>query len=178
VVPGSVYNSSDITSEGESYEIDETSWSTDPPTDSNEDSDLEAKLYAIDVLSQMVSESMPHLEDPDIIPTMKEELPRMIKFGPILLEQEHVQLETLVIKYVDLFVSKHLDLPAITLDEHRIELIPNAKLVCEKQKRKAPDRMVVLRVELDRLLEGGFVTEVKNTKWVFPVVIVPKKGGK
>ena len=38
--------------------------------------------------------------------------------------------------------------------------------------------MNILKAELDRLLEGGFITQVTNTEWISPVVIVPKKGGK
>ena len=38
--------------------------------------------------------------------------------------------------------------------------------------------MNILKAELDRLLEGGFITQVTNTEWVSPVVIVLKKGGK
>jgi hypothetical protein len=59
-----------------------------------------------------------------------------------------------------------------------IELIKDAKSVRALQRRMAPDKMIILKGELDCLLEGGFITQVKNTEWVSPVVIVPKKGGK
>jgi hypothetical protein len=42
----------------------------------------------------------------------------------------------------------------------------------------APDKVPILRNELDKLLEGGFITQVRNTERVSPIVIVPKKGGK
>jgi hypothetical protein len=39
----------------------------------------------------------------------------------------------------------------------------------------APNQMRVLKNELDRLLEGGFIIQVTNIEWVSPVNIVPKK---
>ena len=45
------------------------------------------------------------------------------------------------------------------------------------QRRLAPDKRKILKKELDRLLEGSFITQVKNTEWVSLVIIVPKKGG-
>jgi hypothetical protein len=47
-----------------------------------------------------------------------------------------------------------------------------------KQKRMAPNKMAILKKELDKLQEGGFVIPVTNAEWVLLVVIVPKKGGK
>lgn len=34
--------------------------------------------------------------------------------------------------------------------------------------------MAILKVELDRLLEGGFIVPVTNMLWVSPIVVVPK----
>jgi len=61
------------------------------------------------------------------------------------------------------------------VEEHKIELIPKAKHVRTRQKRMVLEKMSVLRTKMDHLLEGGFITEVKNTEWVSPVVIVPKR---
>lgn len=38
--------------------------------------------------------------------------------------------------------------------------------------------MRILKNDLDKLLEGGFIVQVRNTEWVSLVVIVPNKGGK
>jgi len=154
-------------------------WDTEPDDDSNDGSDLsKAELYVLDVLPQVVSDSMQFIDDQDVEQTARNELLSKVKFGPTLTAQERLALQDLVLEYSDLFVTRHCDLPVITVDEHRIELTEGARPVRSKQKRMAPEKMSVLKAELDRLLEGGFITEVKNTEWVSPVVIVPKKGGK
>jgi disulfide oxidoreductase YuzD len=36
---------------------------------------------------------------------------------------------------------------------------------------------LVVKEEIDRLLEAGFIYPVNNSEWVSPVVVVPKKVG-
>jgi hypothetical protein len=84
----------------------------------------------------------------------------------------------LIVEFAELFVTKHRDLPNIILEEHQIDLKDKFKPVRVKQRRMVPDKSAILKAELDRLLEGGFITQVKNTEWISLVVIVPKKGGK
>lgn len=103
---------------------------------------------------------------------------RLVQFGPSLSGEEKSALQELVLEYSDLFVSCHQNLPTITLEEHRIELVAGAKPTRARQQRMAPEKMRILKDELDKLLEGGFIVQVRNTEWVSPVVIVPKKGGK
>jgi hypothetical protein len=106
---------------------------------------------------------MEHLEDESTSSAKLEEVLKLIKFGPDLTHSERDELESLVIKYAELFITKHRDLPNIILEEHQIELKEDFKPIREKQRRMAPDRAAILKAELDRLLEGGFITQVKNT---------------
>ena len=36
----------------------------------------------------------------------------------------------------------------------------------------------VVKVELEKLLEAGFIRPVENIKWVSPITLAPKKNGK
>jgi hypothetical protein len=155
----------------------DSSWTCEGSSFDSE-SDTEVDLYALDLLPQVLTSSMSHLEDDSVIPCRQEELLKLIQFGPTLSYNERDELQKLVLEFSSLFVTHHYELPAITLEEHRIELLPGAKPVRARQKRMAPEKMRILKDELDKLLEGGFITQVRNTEWVSPVVIVPKKGGK
>jgi hypothetical protein len=42
----------------------------------------------------------------------------------------------------------------------------------------ALDQKLILKAELDKLLEGGFIIQVEDIEWAFSIIIVPKKGGK
>ena len=155
----------------------ESPWTLeDSCTDISDESEVE--LFALDTLPQVVTDSMSFLEDDSVVPARIKKILKLVQFGPTLQELERQELWNLVTKFADLFVSKHRDLPNITIEQHKIELQEGAKFVRVKQRRMVLDKINILKAELDRLLEGGFITQVTNTEWVSPVVIVLKKGGK
>jgi hypothetical protein len=61
------------------------------------------------------------------------------------------------------------------MKQHKIELLPNAKLVRTKQRRWNPKNIIMMKEELDKLLEAGFIRPMEIIEWVFPVVLVLKK---
>ena len=61
---------------------------------------------------------------------------------------------------------------------HRLNILPTARLVQQKVKRFHPDRQKIIRDEIEKLLEAGFIKEVEYPNWLENVVVVPKKEGK
>jgi hypothetical protein len=53
----------------------------------------------------------------------------------------------------------------------------NAKPVRQRQYRLNPKYSLKVKEELDKLLDAGFIYPVKNSEWVSPIVVVPKKVG-
>jgi hypothetical protein len=64
------------------------------------------------------------------------------------------------------------------MEQHKIELLPNAKPFKTKQGRWNPKYITMVKEKLDRLLEAGFIRLVETTKWVSPMELVLKKNGK
>jgi hypothetical protein len=158
------------------YQTD-SSWSSGSASESDtSDSETEVEVFALEGFPQMLTESLSISKPIGRIP--RESLLSMVKFGPTLSEEEKHKLEELVVEFSEIFVNKHIDLPAITIEEHHIDLVADAIPVRCRQKQMAPDKMSILKEELDRLLAGGFIIPVHNTQWVSPIVIVPKKGNK
>ena len=62
--------------------------------------------------------------------------------------------------------------------EHRIILEPNTKPIRQKQYCINPKYYLLVKEEIDKLLECGFIYPVPYSEWHFPIVIVPKKNGK
>jgi len=58
----------------------------------------------------------------------------------------------------------------VTMEQHKIELLPNAKPIMAKQGRWNPKYTTMVKEELDKLLEAGFIRPVETTKWVSPVI--------
>jgi hypothetical protein len=101
-----------------------------------------------------------------------------IQLGPDLRLQEKRQYEDLLHKYIHLFAFSYKDLREITMEQQKIELLPNAKPIRTKQGRWNPKYITMVKEELDKLLEAGFIRPVETTEWVSHVVLALKKNGK
>jgi hypothetical protein len=61
------------------------------------------------------------------------------------------------------------------LAEHSLDVSKMAKPIKQKLCRFAKDRKEVIRVEILKLLETGFIRECKNPVWLANPVLVPMK---
>nr|CAN64574.1 hypothetical protein VITISV_003431 [Vitis vinifera] len=66
----------------------------------------------------------------------------------------------------------------LSIASHRLNVFSTAKPVRQKIRRFHPDRQKIIRNEIDKLLEAGFIREVDYPDWLANVVVVPKKEGK
>jgi len=92
--------------------------------------------------------------------------------------EEKKQYKDLLHKYIYLFVFSYKDLREVTMEQHKIELLPNAKLIKAKQGRWYPRYTTMVKEELDKLLEVGFIKPVETIEWVSPVILALKNNGK
>ena len=84
------------------------------------------------------------------------------------------------IRYKTAFAWTYSDLKGIPAEvcEHKIVLEDDAKPVRQRQHRLNPKYSLMVKEELDKLLEVGFIYPVPHSEWVSPIVMVPKKNGK
>ena len=61
---------------------------------------------------------------------------------------------------------------------HRLNVLPTARPIRQRVRHFHPDRQKIIRDEIDKLLEAGFIREVEYQDWLTNVVVVPKKEGK
>ena len=61
---------------------------------------------------------------------------------------------------------------------HKLNIIPVAKPVRQKVMHFHPDHHQIIQTEVDNFLRIGFIREVKYSKWLANVVVVPKKESK
>ena len=66
--------------------------------------------------------------------------------------------------------------PSITF--HRLNVLQTARPIRQKVRRFHPNIQEIIRNEVDKLLEAGFIREVDYPDWLANVVVVPKKEGK
>ena len=90
------------------------------------------------------------------------------------------QIRKVLLHNMDVFTWTHSDMPDINLvhTSHKLNDIPSARPVRQKIMLFNPNRYQVIQVEVDKLLEVGFIREIKYSEWLANVVVVPKKGRK
>ncbi len=75
-----------------------------------------------------------------------------IQLGPNLCHEERRQYEDLLCKYIYMFVFNYKDLREVTMEQHKIELLPNAKPIKTKQRRWNPIYTTMVKKELDKVV--------------------------
>lgn len=97
------------------------------------------------------------------------------------LEEEPLRkIGQLLIKNKDLFAWTIVDMPGIHPDaiSHKLSLFKDAGLVSEKKRRMRAEKRKAVDKEVCKLLEVGFIREVKYTTWLANVAMVKKPNGK
>jgi len=61
---------------------------------------------------------------------------------------------------------------------YRIYIKEGSRPVCQSQRRMNPNLREIVKEELQKLLNAGFIYPISDSEWVSPLVIVPKKNGK
>jgi hypothetical protein len=108
------------------------------------------------------------------------EEPRLIKMGAQLTQDEIQNYKGLVLEFRDIFAWSYKDLKGIppAIVQHSIPLIPGTQPVRQRERRMNPRLQLIVKAELEKLLEVGFIKPVEITDWVSPMVLVKKKNGK
>jgi hypothetical protein len=145
----------------------------------------EVGLYALETIPKVGALSDQKVQGDDnqsppcvFIEREVEERLSKIQLGPDLQPEEKKQYEDLLRKYIHLFAFSYKDLTEVTMEQHKIELLPNAKPIKAKQGRWNPRYTAMVKEELDKLLEAGFIRPMETTEWVSLVVLALKKNGK
>ena len=58
---------------------------------------------------------------------------------------------------------------------HRIYIKSDSWPMCQPQRRMNPNLRDIVKEEIQKLLEAGFINLISENEWVSPLVIVPKK---
>ena len=96
-----------------------------------------------------------------------------------LTELEEEKLLEILRKYKEAIAWSIEDLKGISpsIYMHKILLEENVKTSIEHQRRLNPVMKEVVRKEVLKWLNAGFIYAISNSPWVSPVHVVPKRGG-
>eukprot|EP00253_Pinus_taeda_P021920 PITA_21920 len=97
-----------------------------------------------------------------------------------LTSHQEVKLVNLLQKYKGAFAWDYPDMKGIDpqLCTHHIYIEKDARPVRQPQRRLKPHLKEIVKSELQKLLDVNFIYPISDSKWVSPLVVVPKKNGK
>jgi hypothetical protein len=61
---------------------------------------------------------------------------------------------------------------------HHIYIEKYSRPIRQLQRRLKPHLRDIVKEELQKLLDADFIYPILDSRWVFPLVIIPKKNGK
>ena len=97
-----------------------------------------------------------------------------------LLEKLKHEIVACLRENIEIFAWAPADMPGINLEIicHHLNVDLHFKPICQKKRNIAPDRLVALKEEVNKLLEAGFIREVLFPNWLANVVMVKKSNRK
>ena len=110
---------------------------------------------------------------------LEQEKGKPVIISAALTEMEEQKLLQILRKYKEAIAWSIEDLKGISpsICKHNILLNDDAKTSIEHQRRLNPVMKEVVRKEVLKWLNAGFIYAISNSSWVSPVHVVPKKGG-
>nr|KYP53835.1 hypothetical protein KK1_024409 [Cajanus cajan] len=90
------------------------------------------------------------------------------------------QLEAEILRNADFFAWSSTDMLGIDADFicHKLAIHKEAKPVTQRKRKVGGERQEAIVVETQKLLNAGFIREVRYTTWLANVVLVKKNSGK
>jgi len=105
--------------------------------------------------------------------------PHIVLLGKILNQKEQEQFIKLLKRYIKFFTWTYSDMPRLdpNLVVHNLVLEKDAKPIKQKLRKMHPKVALLVKEELQKLLDVGLITPIDYPMWVSNVVSIGKKIG-
>jgi hypothetical protein len=119
------------------------------------------------------------IEDPTV-KTIEISPAKTLKINNKLTSQQEQKLLDVLKINVEAFAWDYKDMKGIhpSICTHHIYIKEDCKPIRKPQRRMNPAMKDIVKQELQKLLDVGFIYPISDSEWVSPLVIVPKKNGK
>ena len=114
------------------------------------------------------------------VKTIEFGLDKTLKNNPSLSSLEEENLCNVFRKNLETFAWSYKEMKGVhpSMCTHHIYIIEGCKRVRKSQRRMNQALKDIVKEELQKLLDAGFIYPISDSEWVSPLVLVPKKNGK
>nr|GMC46657.1 uncharacterized protein LOC109150426 [Ipomoea batatas] len=105
--------------------------------------------------------------------------PRPIFISTLLSDEDEEIYVELLKEYIDVFAWTYKEMPGLDpkVAVHRLAVKKTCRPVKQAQRRFRPELIPSIEGEVNKLIEAGFIREVKYPTWISSIVPVRKKNG-
>jgi len=105
---------------------------------------------------------------------------KTLKISSSLSHSQEKELCSLLASHLDAFAWSYKEMKGVhpLVCTHHIYIKEDCKPVRQPQRRMNPALKDIVKEELQKLLDAGFIYPISDREWVSPLVLVPKKNGK
>ncbi|TYK28162.1 uncharacterized protein E5676_scaffold289G00760 [Cucumis melo var. makuwa] len=168
---------------------------TNPEKEDSEQGEDEISCHHITILEELEIET--HEEDAEEAPQSLEdggqstvdelkevnlgtiEEPRPTFISASLSSEEEGKYMSLLTEYKDIFAWSYKEMPGLDpkVAVHHLAIKPGYRPIKQAQRCFRPELIPQIEVEVNKLIEAGFIREVKYPTWIANIVPVRKKNG-
>ncbi|XP_071904292.1 uncharacterized protein [Coffea arabica] len=105
--------------------------------------------------------------------------PRPIYISSCMTPEEEKEYVELLLEFRDVFAWNYSEMPGLDprVAVHNLSVKRGTKPVKQTQRRFRPELIPLIENEINRLIEAGFIREVKYPTWISSIVPIRKKNG-
>eukprot|EP00253_Pinus_taeda_P002916 PITA_02916 len=105
---------------------------------------------------------------------------KTLKISSSLSPSQEKELCSLLTRHLEAFAWSYKEMTGIhpSVCTHHIYIKEDCKLVRQPQRRMNPALKDIVKEEVQKLLDAGFIYPISDSEWVSLLVLVPKKNGK
>ncbi|XP_074301299.1 uncharacterized protein LOC141632675 [Silene latifolia] len=103
--------------------------------------------------------------------------PRPIYVSALLTKQEEEEYYKLLVEYKDVFAWSYKEMPGLSpkIAVHRLAIKKGTNPKKQPQRRFRPELVPEIEKEVNKLIEAGFIREVKYSTWIANIVPIEKE---
>ncbi|XP_074299903.1 uncharacterized protein LOC141631081 [Silene latifolia] len=181
---------------GQQKNTEELLPSSSRPCDARKSSDLEITTSSYHITVEEVPDDNEEVEADEAPKTLEDggqstvdelkelnlgttEDPRPIYISALLTKEEQENYYKLLVEYKDVFAWSYKEMPGLSpkIAVHRLVIKKGTSPKKQPQRRFRPELVPEIEKEVNKLIEAGFIREVKYSTWIANIVPVRKKNG-
>ena len=138
---------------------------------------LQQSVSLVNSVNKPINKIYPPKEEIREVPIDEADPSKVMRVGAFLSDEMQSQIISFLKVNASTFAWTTSDMKGIdpAVKSHELNVDPTFKPIRQKRQKLGPERSKAVNEEVDRLLDAGFIAEVRYPEWLANPVVVKKK---